>query len=346
MSSSGTITAGAVQELLSALVRLRPESAGINARAGISRAKLDDSAEMLPLAAFTSMLEAAAHESGNRTLGLELGKDFRLAALGPISDLVHSAQTVGDALESFNRFFACVQTNTHTTLSVSNGVARLAYAIQDPAIRFREQDAGFSLAIEYSMLKGLLGRSWRPIGVEFEHAAGDDLPFYQQHFDCPLRFGRRDNALLFSARLLDAPVPWADRARHARLRADLADVMLRRATLLDLVRGVEAWIAASLCRSVPTDIEVAAGDFGMSTRSFQRKLADHGVNYLDVRNRVRADIARCMLLETRTPVTSIALQLGYSETSAFSRGFKSQVGETPAEFRKRRRGMDFAASAA
>lgn len=122
--------------------------------------------------------------------------------------------------------------------------------------------------------------------------------------------------------------------------------MLRRATLLDLVRGVEAWIAASLCRSVPTDIEVAAGDFGMSTRSFQRKLADHGVNYLDVRNRVRADIARCMLLETRTPVTSIALQLGYSETSAFSRGFKSQVGETPAEFRKRRRGMDFAASAA
>jgi len=33
MSASGTITAGAVQELLSALVKWRPESAGINARA-------------------------------------------------------------------------------------------------------------------------------------------------------------------------------------------------------------------------------------------------------------------------------------------------------------------------
>jgi AraC-like DNA-binding protein len=80
---------------------------------------------------------------------------------------------------------------------------------------------------------------------------------------------------------------------------------------------------------------VVAGDFGMSIRSFQRKLADHGINYLDIRNRVRSHIAKCMLVETSIPVTSIALQLGYSETSAFSRGFKTQVGETPAEFRKR-----------
>ena len=62
MSASGTITAGAVQELLSALVKRRPESAGINTRVGIPRAILDDPAEMLPLAAFTSMLEAAAYE--------------------------------------------------------------------------------------------------------------------------------------------------------------------------------------------------------------------------------------------------------------------------------------------
>ncbi|WP_245258311.1 AraC-like transcriptional regulator QhpR [Rhodopseudomonas palustris] len=346
MSASGTIACGPVQQLLVALARSRPESAGINARVGISRATLDDPSGMLPLAAFTSMLEAAAHESGNRTLGIELGRDFKLAALGPISDLMRTAQTVGDALESFSGFFASIQTSTRTTLSVSDGIARLSYAIEDPAIRFREQDAGFSLAIEYSMLAGFLGPAWRASGVEFEHAAGDDLPFYQQHFDCPLRFGRRENALLFQARCLDVPLQQADRNLHARLRADLAEVIQRRATRLDLVRGIEAWIAASLCRSVATDIEVVACDFGMSTRSFQRRLADHGVNYLDIRNRVRSHIAKCMLAETGAPVTSIALQLGYSETSAFSRGFKSQVGETPVEFRKRRRGIDPAAAAA
>jgi AraC-like DNA-binding protein len=335
MSASGTITAGAVQELLSALVKRRPESAGINTRVGIPRAILDDPTEMLPLAAFTSMLEAAAYESGNRTLGLELGKEFEISALGPITHLMQTAQTVGDALQSFNRFFESIQTTTRSVLSVSDGTARLVYSIEDPAIRFREQDAGFTLAIEYSMLASFLGPAWQASGVEFEHSAGNDLPFYQQHFACPLRFDRRENALQFPARFLDVSLKEADCNLHARLEADLAASIRQRTVRLDLVRGIEAWIAASLCRSVATDIEVVAGDFGMSTRSFQRKLADHGVNYLDIRNRVRSHIAKCMLAETSIPVTSIALQLGYSETSAFSRGFKIQVGETPAEFRKR-----------
>lgn len=339
MSASGTITAGAVQELLSALVKRRPESAGINARAGIPRAVLDNPSEMLPLAAFTSMLEAAAYESGNRTLGLELGREFKLSALGPINALMQSAETVGDALRSFSRFFESIQTSTRSVLSVNNGTARLVYSIQDPAIRFREQDAGFTLAIEYSMLASFLGPAWQASSVEFEHSAGDDLPFYQQHFACPLQFGRCENALLFPARFLEVSLKEADRNLHARLEADLTASIRHRSMQFDLVRGIEAWIAASLCRSVATDIEEVAGDFGMSTRSFQRRLADHGVSYLDIRNRVRSHIAKCMLAETSVPVTSIALQLGYSETSAFSRGFKLQVGETPAEFRKREKMM-------
>jgi hypothetical protein len=249
MSASGTITAGAVQELLSALVKWRPESAGINARAGIPRSALDDPSQMIPLAAFTSMLEAAAYESGNRTLGLELGKEFNISALGPISHLMQTAQTVGDALESFNCFFESIQTSTRSVLSVSDGTARLVYSIQDPAIRFREQDAGFTLAIEYCMLASFLGPAWEASGVEFEHSAGDDLPFYQQHFACPLRFGRRENALLFPARFLNVSLKAADCNLHARLEADLADSIRHRSVRLDLVRGIEAWIAASLCRS-------------------------------------------------------------------------------------------------
>jgi hypothetical protein len=34
-----------------------------------------------------------------------------------------------------------------------------------------------------------------------------------------------------------------------------------------------------------------------------------GINYLDIRNRVRSLIAKCLLVETTIPVTSIALQL-------------------------------------
>jgi hypothetical protein len=187
MLVSGMIAAGAAQELLGALAK-RPVAQGISARAGLSRAVLQDESRMIPLASFTSILEAAAYESGNSTLGLELGKEFKLSALGPVTQLMRTAQTVGSGLEKFIRYFESVQTSTRSALLVSNSTARLTYAIADPAVRFRAQDAGFTMAIEYSMLAGLLGPTWKASGAEFEHTAGDDLAFYQQHFDCPLRF--------------------------------------------------------------------------------------------------------------------------------------------------------------
>ncbi|WP_431202502.1 AraC family transcriptional regulator [Bradyrhizobium betae] len=337
MSGSGTITAAAAQELLVVLARRRPGACGVNARVGIPHAVLQDPQRMLPLVAFTSMLEAAACEFGNSTLGLELGKECRLSSIGPVSRLMQTARTAGDALEKFNRYFGSIQTDTQSTLSVSNGQARQAYAISDNAVRFRVQDAGFTLALEYSMLASFLGSDWQPSCVEFEHAAGDDLPFYRQQFDCPLRFEKRENALIFPARLLARPLRDADENLHARLEADLANTMAFRTRQLDFIESIEAWVASSLCRSDVTDIEVVAADFGMSERSFQRKLAACGINYLDIRNRVRSQIARCMLAESSLPVTSVALHLGYSETSAFSRGFKLQTGESPGEFRRRER---------
>jgi AraC-like DNA-binding protein len=337
MTGSGVIAARAAQELVAVLAKRRPGACGMNARAGISCVELDRPDGTLPLIAFTSMLEAAACEFGNSTLGLELGKDFRLSALGPVSRLMETARTVGDALEKYNRYFGSVQTDTRSSLTVSNGEARLAYAISDHAIRFREQDADFTVAFEHSMLARFLGSIWQPSCIEFEHPARDDLPFYQQQFNCPLRFSKRDNAIIFPARFLAMSLHGADDILHAQLETELADMMSCRTRQIDLVGSIEAWIAASLCRADVTDIERAAGDFGMSTRSFQRKLAAFDVSYLDIRNRVRSRVAQCMLAETSIPVTSVALHLGYSETSAFSRGFKSQTGESPQAYRRRER---------
>jgi len=323
------------RELLAVLSVNVPTVQGIGARAGLSRQALQDETGVVSLASFASMLEAAAYESGNSTLGLELGKAFRVSALGPLSDIVRTAKTLGDGLEKFTRFFGSVQTGTRTSLTVANGTARLTYAISDPAIRCRVQDAGLTLAIEYSMLSSVLGSAWTATGVDFEHAVGDDLAFYRQHFSCPLRFEQGENALMFPARFLDFSLRDADEDLHTRIEAELDQTLRSKAMTLGLVQSIEAWVASSLCRSKVTDIEVAASDFGMSTRSFQRKLAERDVSYFDIRNRVRAQIAKCMLAETRVPITSIALQLGYSETSAFSRGFKIHVGETPVEFRRR-----------
>ena len=86
--------------------------------------------------------------------------------------------------------------------------------------------------------------------------------------------------------------------------------------------ALKAWIAA-LCQHGRLDIAEVAVDFGMSLRSFQRKLAEHGVVYADLRNHVRMEIAKSLLANTHLSLPIIAEQIGYSELGAF----RSHTGE-------------------
>jgi AraC-like DNA-binding protein len=333
MREAGTIVAGLAQEMLTSLTKQQPSEMPVAARAGISRAHLSTPSTLLPLASFTSMMETAADETGNSCIGLQLGKQFNLSALGPLGRLVQTAKSVGHALEQYTRFFNLVQTNTICELAVSGDTAKLIYSISDPGVRYRVQDANFTLMVELCMLRAFLGPAWYPGLVALEHSQGDDLAHYQRHFNCPLRFNSYGNALFFPRSVLESSLPQADESLHLKMEADLAETMQFRLARLDLIKSVEAWVAASFCRSDATDITRAAGDFGVSVRSLQRRLAELGTNYYDILSEVRLNIAKCMLVESKTPITTIAFQLAYSETSAFSRAFRQKVGKSPAQFR-------------
>ena len=125
----------------------------------------------------------------------------------------------------------------------------------------------------------------------------------------------------------------ADARLSAKLEADPVNSIQARARYLDFSIALEAWMTSALSASMSIDAENAASDFGMSSRSFQRKLSEHNINYLELRNKVRTQIAKCLLGTTSMAITSIAIYLGYSETSAFSRHFRNTTGLSPSEFR-------------
>jgi AraC-like DNA-binding protein len=336
MKAPGAIMAGLAQEILLSMAHLRPRLVLIGPIAGVSRAALDNPEAAFPLATFTSILETAAAELADSTFGLSLGQRFKITALGPIGALMQAAPSVGDAIAKFVHYFTLIQTNTKSMLAVSGGVARLSYAITDNTVRCRMQDANFTIAMEHAMLRYLLGPAWKPLGIELEHAPGDRLAVYQQHFNCPLRFNSTQNAISFPAELLSVAPHAAQAMLYQRLEAELAASLRAHARQLDLVQGLEAWMGAAICHASSTDIAAAAVDFGLSVRSFQRHLQEQGVNYAALRNGVRLRMSQCLLTETEMPVTSIGARLGYSETSAFSRAFRAQTGRSPLQYREAR----------
>lgn len=337
MQGSGTIAPRATTLLLDALANKGQPPETILARLGLTRSSLAESSESTPLAIFTTILEAAAREKGDIILGLKLGRSYNLLGLGSIATVFFTAPTLGWAFSKFTSYFSSLQSNSEVRLDISGDLARLSYSISDPTVRLRHQDADFTISLEHKMLTDVIGPRRAISQIDLEHDCSCDVDAYRNHFGCPVQTGRPRNAIYFPVAYLDHSVPGADPVANARAEDELRESRSALQQEVDLVTALQAWMSAALARAFDADVEHAAADFGVSLRTFQRRLAECGVNFLDIRNKVRVQIAKCMLVATDIPLTTIALQLGYSEPSAFSRNFRSQVGETPADYRTRER---------
>lgn len=333
MRQSGVVKSGAFDELIECMGRKGLASYGCQPWMTITRNVFQEESGKIPLSIFTALIENAANESGDTALGLELGKEFRSVALGPLGRLLPKAQTFGDALDGFARYFSTLQTDTKVKLTINNENARISYMILDPSVRFRAQDAAFTLSFENILFSNLLDFSWKPSWVEFEYDGNVGLADYQKHFGCPIRFSQRENAFVFPAKFLSLPLKSADEISYSKIRNDLENTIVFECDRLNFVQSVEAWVAASIYNAESTNIEFVAHDFGMSLRSFHRKLIEFDIGYLDIKNQIRLKIAKNMLKETDLSITDIAMFLGYSEASAFVRHFKKNVGIPPRKFR-------------
>ncbi len=89
-------------------------------------------------------------------------------------------------------------------------------------------------------------------------------------------------------------------------------------------------------------VSALAADSGLSERSFQRRFrAATGQSALDYINNVRLTTARELLQQSNLAIADIAHTTGFNEPSYFSRLFKRQYGESPADYRKKVRGKLF-----
>jgi AraC-like DNA-binding protein len=75
-----------------------------------------------------------------------------------------------------------------------------------------------------------------------------------------------------------------------------------------------------------------ARQIGMSARTLQRRLGEHGLDFKGLVDDTRRRFALNYLRDRANTPTEIAYLLGYSEVSAFNRAFRRWTGSTPARY--------------
>jgi AraC-like DNA-binding protein len=71
----------------------------------------------------------------------------------------------------------------------------------------------------------------------------------------------------------------------------------------------------------------------MSERTLARKLSDEGLNFTEILQQLRRDLAVRYLDDRKLHVSKIAWLLGFHEVSAFTHAFRRWTGKTPSQMR-------------
>jgi AraC-like DNA-binding protein len=79
--------------------------------------------------------------------------------------------------------------------------------------------------------------------------------------------------------------------------------------------------------------EDIARSLGMSKRTLIRRLSDEGLNFTEILQQLRRDLAVRYLDDRKLHVSKIAWLLGFHEVSGFTHAFKRWTGKTPSQMR-------------
>lgn len=186
----------------------------------------------------------------------------------------------------------------------------------------------------YNIVCDLVGRDpeLEPVAIEFSYPEPAWGHIYRRYFRCPVRFSCAQTRIIRKASSADFELPLAN-----RLLAMTAEKTLFQRIPTKAMQFLPLRLRHFLVRSYGAlpSLERAAGELGMSSRTFRRRLAESGTTYQKELDVIRERFARGYFARGGQSVGELSELLGFSTTQAFSRAFKRWTGESPSAFIKK-----------
>jgi AraC-like DNA-binding protein len=334
MHSGPSVLAAAASGIVPYIERQRGDIDRIFGHAGIAPDMAGAATLKLSLSGFCRLFEEGARLTHNDNFGLWFGLGFDPRDLGLWGYSSISAPTLGDALRTLVEMFPFHQEQSSMAfIAADDGMMHVQYRIEAPDIIERRQDAELTLGNVIVVIRECMGRSWAPAEVHFEHPKPQGWRDHERAFNAPVFFSQPTNAVVFSPHILARPMPAADFRLHAAMRLCLQQLSERRGGRASVADQVRVAVRAKLPEGMPL-LDDIASDLRLSLNAVQRELHRDGVTFKDLVESTRRDLALSYIQQRQLSLSEIALLLGYSELSAFSRAVRRWTGESPRALRK------------
>jgi AraC-like DNA-binding protein len=271
--------------------------------------------------------------SGDPGLGLRVGALAPLSTHGALGHAAVSSGNLAAALDLVQRYMRTRAGFYRLDVRRHGGEARAELRESHdlgPARLFLHEALMLTLQ---ALVDVGLGPRVAGVRIEFGYPAPPHAGAYEHAFHMPHRFGARVTRLCIDEALMQRRFVTADRRSLEAAEAQCAGELATQALAVSFVDGVRAAIADRLADGCT--IELVARDFGISSRTLVRRLAEQGVHYRRVLEQVRKETAQRRLAGSGMPIAELAQQLGYKDPSNLGRACRAWFGMSPSDYRER-----------
>lgn len=264
-------------------------------------------------------------------LGLQLGLRYNLATFGIWGFAMRTSRTVMDALEHALRYLPL--STAYCDIQLARDGDKIGVSMDpNPIPRHlrhflleRDMATAINLIKELSLagisLKALHWQSPEP-----EHAGkASELCGIQAVYEQP------QNALFISQVDAAKPLPTFD-PHLVRMLEDQCRQQLQRRQAGGVVGKVREQLLGKL--GLVATIDEVAASLALSPRSLRRKLEAEDASFRQILEFERKQLAEQLLEGSQMTLDELAIHLGYSDTTSFTRAFRRWHGVSPGEYRR------------
>lgn len=332
MNTAYTIQARSVTKIINFAATYGVTEQSLYQAVGLDPSVLDDPDNRIAFAQLVSLYEAAAALTRDDAFGLHLGENIDLRVFDVLGYVALNSPTIGEALERVARYHSIWQDGALLLLDVTGATARITYSYLDPSISQFRQDSELTLAAVAALGRLVTNSDWSPLAVQFAHAQPAVASEHARIFRAPVTFSAESCQLILDASTLALPIAKADPGLSAVLDRHAEELLAKHPRPASVIDRVRSLIGDELNGGDPS-LERIAHRLGLSARTLQRRLREHGTSHHELLDQLRKDLAMKYLRLPEMAVCEIAYLLGFSESSALHRAFKRWTGMTPNEFR-------------
>ena len=283
----------------------------------------------LPYANYLKLMDCAALATGTPHFGLEMTRSATTETLGTVGIIMTQADTVGTAWQALADFYGIHDTWGIINLQETDDCAIIKYGIPRRDLPGTRQIYDVAAGVCTNIMKQFCGPDYCSLGYGFPYPQPQDLSCYVALGTDQLQFDTDTVEIRFDLDLIDRKI----QGSSAEMRSVLDNYFANRQ--VDAAYSVSRKVEDMIRHLLPTGnctLPLIADTLSVTVRTLQIHLEAEQGSFRQLLEKVRREVATYHLRRGDMQLTQLAMVLGYSELSAFSRSFRSWYGVSPRQW--------------